>query len=241
MPRGRERETPHAARLKSEKLILEALEKAGPDGLRFNELRKETGLHQDTLTERLHSMRRERKVAQNPYGRYVIMKLGLEDLALANLVFLIDELGPSHGAIGGPESGSVRADERALMRSSVFYAIPPLPLDWLVILRRAIHEAYAALKLLSVCKVLDISLSEILTGPHQVEVLERLKTRSLRGKQILACVIDSDVLRDDLSVVYLRRIARVAAVLQRREGIVLGPRGSGAPRSRRRRGLNRAA
>lgn len=225
MPRGRKRESPHFARLESEKRILEALEEAGPEGLRFNRLRKQTRLHQDTLTERLRSLRQERKVAQNEYGRYVIMKLGLEDLALSNLLFLIEELGPSHATIGGPKADSVRADERAVMRSSVFYAIPPLPPDWLEILRRALHEEYAALKLISICKILHISLSEVLEGPRQAEGLERLRQRSFRGKQILACVIDSAVLRDDLSVDYLRRIAQVAAILQRREGIVLGPGG----------------
>ncbi len=225
MPRGRGTQTPHVAKLESEKRILDALEKAGPEGLRFNELRRETRLHQDTLTERLRSLRRQRKAAQDERGRYVIMKLGLEDLALSNLQFLIDELGPSQATIGGPGSDSTHADERAIMRSSIFYAIPPLPIDWLEMLRRAIHEEYAALKLNDVCKILNLSLADILAGPRREEILKRLRTKSFRGKQILACVIDHDLLARELTTDYLERIVQVAAVIVRREGVVLGTPG----------------
>lgn len=220
VPRGRSRQTPRTAKLDSERRILQALEKAGPEGRGFNELKKETRLHQSTLTERLRFLRKERKVAQSPFGRYIIVELGLEDLGLRDLLFSIEELGPSHAAIGGPESGSVRPEERALMRSTRFYAIPPLPLAWLVVLRRSVHEAYAALKLLSICKTLKIPPSEILEGRRQSEVLERLKSQSLRDKEILACVIDSDVLRKELTMDYLMRVAKVATLIQRREGLV---------------------
>ena len=225
MPRGRNRQTPHVAKLDSEKRILEALAKAGPRGLRFSELREETNLHQDTLTERLRALRGQRKVAQDDAGRYVIVALGLEDLALSNLQFLIEELGPSHATIGGPQADSAFPVDRAVMRSSVFYTIPPLPDGSMKILRRTLHEEYAALTLLSLCSILGVSLSDVLDGPRRAEILERLTQTSFRGKQILACVIDGEVLRRELTPDYLKRIVQVAAAVQLREGIALVPAG----------------
>ncbi len=218
MPRGRAGQTPHMARLDSELRILAALRVAGYKGLRFNELRRLVGVHQDTLSQRLKSLLREGKVSySSSSGTYVISEAGLEDLGFIYLLSLMEQLGSDRSAMGGKVSGSVKQDEDAILRATVLHAIPSLPPTWMEMLLRLIHEEMLALKLMSLSQVLGIELKEFLRDPTRQKILDRLRLRSLRGKQILVCVIDYDILRERLDEVYLENMVEAGLRTLHRE------------------------
>lgn len=220
------------ARRDSERRILEALHSshreafekvkvdpsvgARPSGLRFNELKDRTGLHQDTLTERLRSLRKEGKVVLSETGLYNIGLPGERNLVLSNLLLLIEELGLGYVSTGGPQSASIRPDERAVLRSTTLFALPDRPWASLGDMLRAFHAELAAREFLSACAEANIPIEDVSQGRRCVEIIDVLKRRRVQGKQILISVVDWDVWKDELTEGYVKRIARMARTLQRR-------------------------
>lgn len=151
-------------------------------------------------------------MARSPLGAYVIRESGIQDLSLGNLLFWIQQLGPGHTSLGGPASGSVDGAEDAVLKSTTSYAIPGLPPGWLSVMLRAIHDEYASLRLETICKNLGVPLSSAAGSAGRSRILQALKTSpALRGKQVLAFVIDLDVLRGRLTESYLLRAVRRTA------------------------------
>ncbi len=220
------------ARRDSERRILEALNssyreafeesKVDPSvgtlhlGLRFNELKDRTKLHQDTLAERLKSLRKEGKVVLSETGRYNISSPGERDLVLSNLLLLIEELGPGYVSVGGPLSDSIRPEERTVTRSTTLFGLPLVPLTWLSGMLRAFHGELAAREVLSACRDANVPIESMDQRRRRSEILSALKRKPLHGKQILVCVVDWDVWKDELNDAYLNRIAKVARAIRRR-------------------------
>lgn len=209
MPRGRSRQTPYMARMDSEQRILDAL-RENMDGLRFNELKKTTGLHQDTLTKRLESLMKEGKVVKSMVkSKYLIGALGIrEATALGIIRRMLEEKDRGFDVYGGPGSGSLDPLTDLMIRNTTLFASPGRGVSSLSYLIKVVPESllFAAMEWISEKK--NVRCPERMSDKKLKEVLSELKSREESPVQILAFSIDLKDIVENVTPDVARRILR---------------------------------
>jgi len=207
MPRGRFKQTTRDAKLESIRRIEKALSQA-PDGLRFGELRAQTGLHQDTLTTRLNALVKERKL-QKIDRRYKLLEPGMDDLDRLQLLNLIETCS---GLCVVKEGSAPDAAEDLIRKATVGYSFPGISPGALQGVMVVAHK-YLMLHILG-----DLIRRGWINGPslldkpaENVELMRQGLNRSLPRKQVLAFTFDIHQITEHLQAKYLQELLRVAS------------------------------
>lgn len=212
MPRGRLKQDPYEAKDDSVRRILVVL-MTKPDGFRFKELKKLTGLHQDTLTIRLNDLV-EQEIIKHPGKFYKISSKGEKDLFKRELVGLIESAG-TLVSVGGPDDASLYLDEDVILKSTLGYAFPAISAGVVGSLRRILHKYWMLHLVTNLASHGKID-PQCLTGDKPLEnVVNELKASVAGTKLVLAFTIDQAELRKRLNLEYVQEIVRLAKVEDR--------------------------
>ena len=141
LPRGRTGQTIEEAKRDSESRILKALA-SHPNGLTFTELKKSTGLHQDTLTNRLDDLVGLGLVKKA--GRlYLISQTGFLERDKQELLRYIDKTRSYVVSLGrGAEASPKLPIKHVVYPSITAYAFPAVPNPFLKDLAIAFHSQF---------------------------------------------------------------------------------------------------
>ena len=216
LPRGRVRQDPYEAKDDSIRRILGAL-RENPNGLPFKELKRNTKLHQDTLTVRLNDLV-EQEIIKHPGKLYKISSRGSDDLSRRELV---DQITSSESFVvvgGGWENnaGSLYPDEDVVMKSTVGYAFPARISPGVVGSLKRILQKYWMLHLMTTLASNYKIDPRCLTGEQPLEKLvDELKSSLAGTKLVLAFTVDQAELKNRLNLEYVQEIVRLAKVEDR--------------------------
>jgi len=206
MPRGRFKETAREAKLESVRRIEEALSQARA-GLRFGDLKEQTGLHQDTLTIRLNALLKERKL-QKVDRKYNLVEPGLEDLDRLQLLDLIESF---PGLSVAKEGSALDAAEDLIRKTTAGYSFPSISPSTLQGVMVVVHK-YLMLHILG-----DLIRRGWIDGPslvvkptENVERLRRALKRYSPPKQVLAFTFDVHQISEHLGDEYVHELLRIA-------------------------------
>ena len=209
MPRGRVRQDPYEAKDDSVQRILTAL-KEYPDGLHFEQLKKITKLHQDTLTVRLKELVDD-GVVMHTNKLYKISPDGEDDLSRRRLIRQIDSTG-GMVVVGGDSNLSLYPDEDVILNSTVGYAFPAISPGVVGALRRVLHKYWMLHLMTNLASHHKID-PRCLTGEKPVEkMIKELKSMVTGEKLVLAFIIDQRELKKRLNREYVQEIVRLAKV-----------------------------
>jgi hypothetical protein len=178
--------------------------------LRFKELKKLTGLHQDTLTIRLDDLV-EQEIIKHPGKLYKISSRGEDDLFRRELLSQIESAG-SLVAVGGLDDASAYLDEDVILKSTLAYAFPAISPGVVGSLRRILHKFWMLHLMTNLASHGRID-PRCLTGERPLEnIVDELKS-SMRGtKLVLGFTIDQSELKKRLNLEYVQEILRLAKV-----------------------------
>lgn len=212
MPRGRYKQKPKEAKIDSIHRIQKAL-LARKEGLRFNEIKEHTGLHQTTLSKRLKELLLYGYVEFDPIKRLYSIgdKARYDDLETRELLRLIKE-SVGRLVVGGPHSGSIYPDEDLVAKSLISYAFPGLQIGIPGDIGRIVHK-YLVLRIIrSLARSYKID-PRCLTGEKPIEhLISELKKELPLRKQVLAFIVDFEEVRKALNVEYIKEVLRIATI-----------------------------
>jgi hypothetical protein len=193
----------------SEQRILDAL-RENMDGLRFKELKKTTGLHQDTLTKRLQSLMEEAKVIKSIVkNRYVIGPLGLrEAYALQILHQMLAEKDKGFDVYGGPGSESLDPLEDVMIRNTTLFASPGKGVSTLAHLIRVVPESLLFAAMEWMLEKNNVKFDEETHEKELAQTLSKLQSREESPVQVLAFSINLKDLVANITPDMARRILR---------------------------------
>jgi hypothetical protein len=178
--------------------------------LRFKELKKLTGLHQDTLTIRLDDLV-EQEIIKHPGKLYKILSRGEDDLFRRELISQIESAG-SLVTVGGPDDASLYVDEDVILKSTLGYAFPAISPSVVGSLRRILHKYWMLHLLTNLASHGKID-PRSLTGERPLEnVVNELKASIGVAKLVLVFTIDQAELRKRLNLEYVQEIVRLAKI-----------------------------
>jgi len=211
LPRGRAEETPQEAKRVSENRIFQALA-AKHDGLRFNELKQMTGLHQDTLSNRLREL-----VAIGAVGKvkrtYQISPMGLWERDKRELLYYIEKTKSHVIILPGESSQPVK---NVIYPSITGYAFPAVPPPFLKRLATTFHEQLF-------CFLVDSLIEDKLLEPdflrkefnskHFKQLSQAVKSTSFNQHHLVfAFKVDLKTLLKHLNLDYLNRIRKLSTM-----------------------------
>lgn len=179
-----------------------------PNGLRFGEVKRLTGLHQDTVTIRLNALRDEGKVVQE--GKfYRLSREGGDDLDRLELLALITA---SPGLTVVQKGESPDAAENSIRKSSTGYGFPAVPPGSLQGVMIVAQKYWMIHQLSYLTRNGLINGRDLVANPSKnVQKLKRaLKT--LPKKQVLAFTFDTKKLIEGLQGDYIIELLRVATI-----------------------------
>jgi hypothetical protein len=210
MPPGRGFNSPAEAKRDSLKAILRALQDKN-DGVRFKEIKSETGFHQSTVSARLKDLIKSGSVEYDPINKvYRISSDGLNDLESRELLEVINN--SSQMILGSKGGGSVYLDEDLIIKSSVAFSYPAIKLTSLGYLKRIIHKYFMLYYIHDLARNHLID-ARFLTGDKPLGgLVESLREKMVDKKQVLAFKLDLGKVSEHLSLEYLREVLRVASV-----------------------------
>lgn len=210
MPRGRLRQTPGEAKKHSETKILSVLENSG--GLRFSQLKELTGLHQDTLSNRLPDLISGGHIEYNRIGRlYRISEGGRNNLFKRELIELVEE---SEGSVatGGPKSSSSLPAEDVVLKSTVGYAFPAVYAGIPGGIKNVVHKYFVLHLLHWLVRKHRVDPRSLIGGKPLEGLVNELRKNLKERKQVLAFVVDLGEVAKRLNTDYLREILRLARI-----------------------------
>jgi hypothetical protein len=210
LPRGRIRQDPIQAKADSIIRIESALQ-ANPRGLRFQELKRHTRLHQDTLAIRLPELTDTGQVRKE--GRYYLLsENGFEDL---DKLRLLEAIAACSGfSMSGPGM-SLTPSEDVILRSSLGFAFPGIPPDSLRAIMTIVHKYWMLQlirfminnRMIEACRLTPDSIDL-----DTVKIVSEALKHHMPKEQILAFRINRDELAARINVEYLRELLRIAGV-----------------------------
>ena len=210
MPRGRTFQDPIQAKADSVIRIESALQ-ANRGGLRFEALKRQTGLHQDTLAIRLPELTGTGKVRKEE-RYYLLSKKGIEDL---DKLLLLEAIAACSGLAMSLQGTSPKPSEDVILRSSLGFAFPGLPPDSLRAIKTIVHK-YWMLHLIKFMINNEMIEARALTPENidldTVKILSGALKQHMPREQILAFRINRDELAARVNVEYVKELARVARV-----------------------------
>ena len=206
LPRGRTGQTVEEAKRDSESRILKALA-SHPNGLTFTELKKSTGLHQDTLTNRLDELV-GLGLVKKVDRLYLISQTGFLERDKQELLRYIDKTGSYTVSLGrGAEASPKLPIEHVVYPSLTAYAFPAVPNPFLKDLAIAFHQQFFSLLVPSLIEV------KALENPKRFskQLKEALRSTSFdRPHFVFAFRVDLKILLERLSEAkdpgYLRHV-----------------------------------
>ena len=210
MPRGRLYLKPEEAKRDSLKAILRALQGKN-DGVRFNDIKSETGFHQSTVSARLKDLINSGSVEYDPINKvYRILNEGLNDLESRELLEVMNN--SSQMILGSKGGGAFYLDEDLIIKSSVAFSYPAIKPSSLGYLKRIIHK-YFMLHYIHDLARKNLIDARFLTGDKPLSgLIEPLKEIITDKKQVLAFKLDLGKVSDYLSLDYIKEVVRVAGV-----------------------------
>ena len=210
MPRGRLYLKPEEAKRDSLKAILRALQGKN-DGVRFNDIKSETGFHQSTVSARLKDLIISGSVEYDPINRvYRISNEGLNDLESRELLEVMNN--SSQMILGSKGGESVYLDNDLIIKSSVAYSYPAIKPTSLGYLKRIIHKYFMLYYIHDLARNHLVD-ARFLTGEKPLSgLVEPLREKIVDTKQVLAFKLDLGKVSEQLSLDYLREVVRVAGV-----------------------------
>jgi len=212
MPRGRGKQNVQQAKSDSVQRI-ETVLKETLSGLHFNELKRKTGLHQDTLSIRLKELIEE-GIVRKDGKKYRLSQLGDWDLEKREL---IDSIESSRNFIvtGGPRlrGSSAYIDEDVILKSTSALAFPGISPSEITSLMKVVHK-YWVLRLLTNRR--NDTDTQALLEKELIDI-DQIWTTRKDSKQILAFTIDLKELKKNLKderirEIYIKEILRVARI-----------------------------
>jgi len=193
---------------------------ARKEGLRFSEIKKQTGLHQTTLSKRLKELLSFGYVGYDPIKRVysVSDKTRYDDLETRELLRLIEE-SVGRLVIGGPHSGSLYPDDDLIAKSLISYAFPAVQVDIPGDIGRVVHKYLFLLTISSLARNHKID-PRYLSGEKPIEdLVNELRKIMHPHKQVLAFIVDFEKIIETLNVEYIKEILRIATI-ESDQGIV---------------------
>jgi DNA-binding HxlR family transcriptional regulator len=195
------------AKRDSESRILEALAASHPNGLTFTHLKESTGLHQDTLTNRLEELVRLGLVEREEARRvYLISRTGLLEREKRELLQYIDRTNSYVVSLARDADASPKLPvEHIVYPSITAYAFPDVPNPFLTDLAVALHLQFFSLLVNSLIEQkalkLDQEQEEQLDPKRFVrELKQALRSTSFdRRHFVFAFRIDLGILLERLS------------------------------------------
>ena len=131
---------PEEAKRDSLKAILRVLQ-GKYEGVRFNEIKNETGFHQSTVSARLKDLINSGSVEYDPINKvYRILNEGLNDLETRGMLEVMNS--SSQMILGSKGGGSVYLDEDLIIKSTVAFSYPAIKPSSLGYLKRIIHKYF---------------------------------------------------------------------------------------------------
>jgi hypothetical protein len=206
------KKSPKAAKFGSILRIESALAGAR-EGLSFNELKRATGLHQDTLTIRLHELG---KHISKRGRRYIITGDGCKDLDQRELLRLISAAA-GLCVVGGAEGKGSSLDlaEDAILKSSSGYAFPavsPAAVQGAMIVAHKYFMLHHLSHMIRNGKIDGKKLASGMLTPEFMTSIKKGMSRTLPTKLVLSFTIDRSELINHLREEYVRELLRVADV-----------------------------
>ena len=211
MPRGRKGQDPFEAKSDSVQRIVSALAQ-NPEGLKFKDLKRITGLHQDTLTNRLPDLKKMRIIEQE--GKlYKLSSSGFEDSDKRNLVELISSA-PSMTMIGGSSlrGTSQHLDEAVILGSSSAFVFPGISPSVLSGIRNVVHKYWMLHQISILARTFAIDPLNLTGEKPLADLVEQVKGALGREQLVLAFTVDQEQLIKNLNKEYVEEVLRVGTV-----------------------------
>jgi hypothetical protein len=204
LPPGRKYLSPKEAKEQSKTEILECLS-SNPEGLRFKEIKTDTGFHQTTVSNNLKELIIDNQVEHDPITKlYRISPEGEVFYETRQLIDFIE--GSSAMILGTKGAGSLTPAEDLILKSTTAYAYPALNPSFLGYLKQDLNKLYFFQLLSRLAKKKRID-SGYLDGELDLGgLVGQLEKVLSPGKQVLVFTVDHDVLREHMNIEYLHDV-----------------------------------
>ena len=204
MPKGRKNLSPKEAKKQSTKKIRELLA-SNPEGLRFKDLKNNTGFHQSTISNNIKELITSSQVEYDPINRlYRLLDKGKQFYETRQLIDFIEN--SSVMILGTKGAASMEPVEDLILKSTTAYAYPAINPSILGYIKQDLNKLYLYLLLNALAKKNKID-PGYFTGELSLDgLVSQLREVLTISKQVLVFSIDHDVLRENVNVEYLLEV-----------------------------------